>query len=133
MGYTAAESHDQAELLSDTFTDEMIERIAERLGDPERCPHGWPIDPVVEQRESRELVAIADLEPGEHGTIVRVAEHDGALLHWCYDHGLEPGAKIVIQAADPGSDRLVVTVADHERALDSKAAEGLFVRRASGS
>ncbi len=130
MGYTAAESHDQAELLNDTFSDEMIERLAERLGDPERCPHGWPIDPAVEQRESRELVSVADLEPGAGGTIVRVAEHDGALLHWCYDHGLEPGAAVVMQSADPGSERLVVTVADTERALDAKAAEGLFVRPA---
>ena len=129
MGYTPAESHDEAELLSDTFTDDMIERISTRLGDPERCPHGWPIDPAVEQRESRELVAMSDLDVGEVGTIVRVAEHDGALLHWCYDHGLEPGAAVEIQAADPDSDQLVVTVAENERALDRKAAEGLFVRR----
>ena len=129
MGYTAAESHDQAELLSDTFTDEMIERMAARLGDPERCPHGWPIDPAAEQRESRDLLAISELSPGERGTIVRVAEHDGALLHWCYDHGLEPGAAVELKAAHPDSDQLVVTVSDRERALDGKVAEGLFVRR----
>jgi len=131
MGYTPAESHDQAELLSDTFTDEMIERMAERLGDPERCPHGWPIDPVVEQRESRELVAVAELTPGERGAIVRVAEHDGALLHWCYDHGLEPGATVEVESADPDSDQLVVIVEREERALSGKTAEGLFVRRLS--
>lgn len=129
MGYTPAESHDEAELLNDTFTDEMIERIATQLGNPERCPHGWPIDPAAEQRESRELVAISDLAAGETGTIVRVAEHDGALLHWCYDHGLEPGTGVEIQTADPESDQLVVTVAETERALDRKAADGLFVRR----
>ncbi len=129
MGYTPAESHDQAELLSDTFTDEMIERMAERLGDPERCPHGWPIDPSVEQRESRELVAAAELAPGERATIVRVAEHDGALLHWCYDHGLEPGTTVEVESADPDSDQLVVMVEREERALDGKTAEGLFVRR----
>ena len=44
MGYTAAESHVQADELGDTFTDDMIERIAERLGHPDRCPHGWPVD-----------------------------------------------------------------------------------------
>ena len=42
MGYTAAESHVHADELGDTFTDEMIERINERLGRPDRCPHGWP-------------------------------------------------------------------------------------------
>src|SRR5436853_6687415 len=41
MGYTAAEAHVHADELGDTFTDEMIERIEERLGRPDRCPHGW--------------------------------------------------------------------------------------------
>ena len=45
MGYTAAESHVHADELGDTFTDEMIERINERLGHPDRCPHGWPVEP----------------------------------------------------------------------------------------
>jgi len=129
MGYTPAESHDQAELLSDTFTDEMIERMADRLGQPERCPHGWPIDPALEQRESRELVAMAELGAGEEGTVVRVAEHDGALLHWCYDHGLEPGATVEVESVDTDSDQIVVLVQRQERALNAKAAEGLFVRR----
>ena len=67
MGYTAAESHVQADELGDTFTDEMIERIAERLGNPDRCPHGWPVDTDFEQAENRELVALSDLEPGRPG------------------------------------------------------------------
>src|SRR5206468_8948088 len=57
MGYTPAESHVHADELGDTFSDEMIDRIEERLGHPDRCPHGWPVDPVAEQLEN------ADLEP----------------------------------------------------------------------
>src|ERR687889_1313625 len=48
MGYTAAEAHVYADELGDTFTDEMVDRIARKLGDPERCPHGWPVEPDVE-------------------------------------------------------------------------------------
>src|SRR5512140_255103 len=48
MGYTAAEAHVHADELGDTFTDDMIERIDDRLGHPERCPHGWPVDPDAE-------------------------------------------------------------------------------------
>ena len=57
MGYTAAEAHVHADELGDTFTDDMIERMDEKLGHPERCPHGWPVDTELEQRENRELVA----------------------------------------------------------------------------
>src|ERR687893_2354856 len=55
MGYTAAEAHVHADELGDTFTDDMVERIAERLGQPDRCPHGWPVDPAFEQSENAEL------------------------------------------------------------------------------
>src|SRR6059058_2722930 len=64
MGYTAAESHVHADELGDTFTDEMIERINTRLGEPDRCPHGWPVEPEVEQAENKALVSLAELEPG---------------------------------------------------------------------
>ena len=55
MGYSAAEAHVHADELGDTFSEEMIERVAERLGNPERCPHGWPVDPDVEQAENEDL------------------------------------------------------------------------------
>src|SRR5215208_1659886 len=44
MGYTAAEAHVHADELGDTFSDDMVDRIAVRLGNPDRCPHGWPVD-----------------------------------------------------------------------------------------
>ena len=43
------EAHVHADELGDTFTDDMVERIEERLGNPDRCPHGWPVDPAFEQ------------------------------------------------------------------------------------
>src|SRR5579875_1800241 len=55
MGYSGYEAHERADELGDTFDDEMVERIDERLGHPERCPHGWPVDPQVEQAENAEL------------------------------------------------------------------------------
>src|SRR5690349_13496841 len=45
MGYTGYESHERADELGDTFSDEMIERIDDKLRHPQRCPHGWPVDP----------------------------------------------------------------------------------------
>src|SRR5882724_8773603 len=66
MGYTGAEAHERADLLGDTFTEEMIERIDERLGHPDRCPHGWPVDTEVEQAENESLMPLAALAPGSH-------------------------------------------------------------------
>ena len=130
MGYTAAEAHVHADELGDTFTDEMIERINERLGMPERCPHGWPVEPEVEQAENAALVTLADLEPGARGEIVRLAEHDGDLLHWFYDQGLAPGAEIRLESAEPAAGQFTVRLNGATRTVGEKAAAGLFVRRA---
>ena len=101
MGYTAAEAHVHADELGDTFSDDMVDRIAEKLGQPERCPHGWPVDPEFEQRENDELAPLAHLDPGTKATIVRLAEHDGDLLHWFYDQGLEPGRELEVRSTEP--------------------------------
>jgi DtxR family Mn-dependent transcriptional regulator len=131
MGYTAAEAHVHADELGDTFTDDMIARIDERLGHPERCPHGWPVDPEVEQAENAQLAPLAELEPGSKATIVRLAEHDGELLHWFYDEGLSPGREIELVAAQPAAGQFTLRLDGTERAIGEKAAAGLFVRPAA--
>jgi DtxR family Mn-dependent transcriptional regulator len=131
MGYTAAEAHVHADELGDTFSDDMVERISERLGHPDRCPHGWPVDPEFEKEENRELAALAELEAGTHATIVRLAEHDGELLHWFYDEGLTPGTRIEVRAAERDEGKFAVRVNGDERAIGEKAAAGLFVRPAA--
>src|SRR6266480_386096 len=42
LGYTPAEAHVHADEIGESFSDDMVERISEKLGNPERCPHGWP-------------------------------------------------------------------------------------------
>jgi DtxR family Mn-dependent transcriptional regulator len=130
MGYTAAESHVQADELGDTFTDEMIERINERLGRPERCPHGWPVEPEAEQAENAVLVSLGELGAGREAEIVRLAEHDGDLLHWFYEEGLVPGTRVSVRRGEPAAGELEVAVNGAERALSEKAADGIYVRAA---
>jgi DtxR family Mn-dependent transcriptional regulator len=130
MGYTGGEAHERADELGDTFSDEMIERIDEKLGHPDRCPHGWPVDPVFEQEENALLEPLAALKPGERATIVRLAEHDGELLHWFYDQGLVPGQEIVVRTSEPAAGQFTVGLNGGERAISEKAAAGLFVRPA---
>jgi DtxR family transcriptional regulator, Mn-dependent transcriptional regulator len=128
MGYTAAEAHVHADELGDTFSDDMVERIDDKLGHPERCPHGWPVDPDAEQAENADLAPLADLQPPAQATIVRLAEHDGELLHWFYDQGLTPGTELKLEAAEPAAGQFTVRVDGSEKAIGEKAAAGLFVR-----
>ena len=128
MGYTGAEAHVHADELGGTFSDDMVERTWERLSRPDRCPHGWPVDPAFEQEENHELRSLAELDAGESATIVRLAEHDGDLLHWFYDEGFVPGSHVEVRAAQPEAGQFTVTLDGGERAIAEKAAAGLFVR-----
>jgi DtxR family Mn-dependent transcriptional regulator len=128
MGYTAAEAHVHADELGDTFTEDMVLRIEKRLGNPKRCPHGWPVDPAFEQAENLELAPLTDLQPGEKAEIVRLAEHDGELLHWFYDEGFVPGVRIALKEAQPAAGQFKVLLDGADRAIGEKAAAGLYVK-----
>jgi DtxR family transcriptional regulator, Mn-dependent transcriptional regulator len=131
LGYTASESHVYADEMGDTFTDDMIERIDNQLGHPERCPHGWPVDTDFEQRENADLTPLSAIVPGSAATIVRLAEHDGDLLHWFYDEGFVPGARVDVDAAEPAAGQFRVRLDGDEKAIGERAAAGLFVRPAA--
>src|SRR5262249_44657466 len=128
MGYAAAEAHVYADEMGDTFTDDMVKRIEARLGNPDRCPHGWPVDPAVEQAENNELAPLSDVAAGTRATIVRLAEHDGELLHWFYDQGLVPGRELVVCDANAAAGQMTVALNGTEQSIGERAAAGLFVR-----
>ncbi len=111
MGYTPAEAHVHADEIGESFSDDMIERISERLGHPDRCP-------------------LSELTPGSSATIVRLAEHDGELLHWFYDQGFVPGTEVEVREAQPAAAQLTVRLNGDEKTIAEKAAAGLFVRPA---
>ena len=131
MGYTAAESHVHADELGDTFSDDMVERINERLGHPERCPHGWPIDPDVEQAENAELVALAELDAGRRGgdrPPRRARRRPPALV---LRQRLRARRHRAAGSESAGAGPLSVELDGAERTIDESQAQGLYVRVAA--
>ena len=131
LGYPPAECYERARLLDDAFDDDGIERARIALGHPERCPHGWPVDPRRARDESRALTALAAFGEGE-ATVVRLAEHDGPLLTGLFELGLVPGAPVSVSGAERRSTGVCVNVAGSVRRLDPAAASLVFVRERAG-
>src|ERR1700710_1658091 len=132
LGYSAAGAHEHADRLGAAFTPDMIERMNERLGFPDRCPHGWPISPEAERAENAELNSLSELVAGDGCEVIRLVEHDGDLLHWYYDEGFVPGAKLAVIDVQPAAGHMKVSLTDAsgtgERLIAEKAARGLIVR-----
>jgi DtxR family Mn-dependent transcriptional regulator len=132
LGYSAAGAHEHADALGDSFTPDMIERMNERLGFPDRCPHGWPISPEDERVENTGLQALSELGAGDSCEVMRLVEHDGDLLHWYYDEGFVPGAQLDVLAVQPAAGQIKVRLGAgrgaSEQVIADKAASGLIVR-----
>jgi DtxR family Mn-dependent transcriptional regulator len=83
--------HDEAEVLEHVLSEELEELIARKLGDPTHDPHGDPI-PTRELRiEEGHTSSMQSLEPGAHGTFVRISDSDPEMLRYLADQGIAPG------------------------------------------
>ena len=58
---------------------------------------------------------------------MRLAEHDGDLLHWFYEQNLVPGTDLEVRRVDAAAGQLTVAIGGEERAIGERAAAGLYV------
>jgi DtxR family Mn-dependent transcriptional regulator len=125
LGLDWASADQEAQRLAPGLTDEVADRLAAHLGDPETCPHGN----VIPGRPLPygELVALAELDPGAAATVRRiseVAEHDAPqVLRQLEAFGLVPGASVTIGDGGPGLGAIAVEVGDETVALGLDVAQ----------
>ncbi|MER3409356.1 MAG: hypothetical protein C4306_04450 [Thermoleophilia bacterium] len=129
LGGSVADCAGEASALEAAMDGHMVERIYERLGRPERCPHGWPVDPARERQEQRSLVALSAVAAGEEATVVALAETDDAVVGWLVEQGLAPGAELSVLERGPGGEPLVVLVCGERRFLGRAPAQAVLVHR----
>ncbi len=95
--------HAEAEVLEHVLSEGLEARIAEKLGEPARDPHGDPIPAldgtVVEPRTA----ALDALRAGSQGRFVRVSDSDPALLQELADLGIRPGEVVEVVRAHPSA------------------------------
>jgi DtxR family Mn-dependent transcriptional regulator len=116
--------HRFAEALEHAASDELIERIAVKLGNPAQDPHG---DPIPNQRleiDERPLPLLADMAPGERGTIVRVSDADPAMLRYLSELSLGIGDELELLERQPFEGPCSIRVGARRLAL------GLAIARA---
>lgn len=125
LGLSWDEVHDEAERLEWFISDRVEERIAALLGDPERDPHGDPIPPVEGHHEEARDLPLSQLEPGESGRIVRVADDDPGLLRYLAGEGLGIGSVVTVERQEPFGGPLRLASAGGVHALGAGAVEAI--------
>jgi DtxR family Mn-dependent transcriptional regulator len=106
--------HDEAEVLEHYISEELEERMATALGDPERDPHGDPIPDRGLEIQPDEGVQLSEMREGERGIFARVSDRDPEMLRYLDEHRIRPGAEVEVTGRQPFGGPLTVTV-DHRR------------------
>src|SRR5439155_66044 len=101
LGYDWDGVHTEAERLEHAVSDELIERMAKALGDPQYDPHGAPIPTAAGEIEEAELVPLADATIGAVIEVRQVADEDAARLRYLADQGLTPGTLLMVSERQP--------------------------------
>jgi DtxR family transcriptional regulator, Mn-dependent transcriptional regulator len=127
LGVPWDEVHAEAERWEHVLSEELEERIDERLGFPTSDPHGAPIPARNGAITRPASVPLAELDPGQTATIVEVSDRDPDLLRYVAGLGLVPGATLTLVAAEPFDGPLRVAVEGEEHAVGREVAADLLV------
>ena len=117
-----------ADALEHSATDELIEIIAHKLGDPVSDPHGDPIPTRNLQINDQATRSLADLDPGQRATLVRVSDKDPAMLRYLTQQGITIGDEIQMIARHPFDGPCEVRIGDRTHTLGLTLAHAIRVR-----
>ena len=128
LGMTWDEVHAEAEVLEHALSEELEELIAAKLGDPTVDPHGDPIPSRELTLADTQAPTLAELEPGERATFVRVSDADPEMLRFLADRGILPGVDLELVERQPFDGPLFVRVGAAVHALGGTLARAMRVR-----
>ncbi len=121
--------HRFADALEHAASEELIELIAEKLGDPVTDPHGDPIPNRLLEVDEVTQPTIADLEPGERARIVRVSDAQPEMLRYLTEQHIGIGKELELVGRQPFDGPCELRLGDEIRSLGLRLAQAIHVER----
>lgn len=129
LGLNWDEVHEEACKLEHAMSPQVEEKLAEILGHPETCPHGYPIPGTRgAKKRVKEAKPLSSLSVGDKAVIERVAEEDSQLLQYLASLGLLPEAEISVKEIAPFKGPMLVKVCGAQYALGQEVASKIMVK-----
>ncbi|HYT82767.1 MAG TPA: metal-dependent transcriptional regulator [Gemmatimonadales bacterium] len=128
LGYDWGGVHAEAERLEHAVSDELIERMARALGNPQYDPHGDPIPTAGGEIEEAELLSVADAPLGTKLELRQVGTQDPARLRYFAEHGLTPGVLLRVHERQPfnGPTTIALVPSGEHRVVGRELAQLLW-------
>lgn len=130
LGYDWGNVHDEAEKLEHAVSDELIERMAQALGNPGVDPHGDPIPAPDGTIAEFVYTPLTELPEGP-ATIRRVQVEDADRLRYLAAVGLVPGADVVVVAHAPFAGPVTVRIGAHVQVVGRELGDLVLCNRGS--
>jgi DtxR family transcriptional regulator, Mn-dependent transcriptional regulator len=119
--------HEEAEALEHVLSEDLEARIAAKLGNPTRDPHGDPIPSAELEIDESSTRSLSDLQPGDHGVFVRVSDADPAMLRYLTERGVGLGDRLEVLDRQPFGGPLTVRFGDSLQVLGGALAAAMRV------
>ncbi len=119
--------HEEAEKLEHVISEDLEERMAAALGDPQFDPHGAPIPSrtgSIHQQEGRRLT---DIEAGDKLVVIEVDDRDPELLRYLGGMDIYPGTELEVVERAPFKGPLTLEIGPHQHSLGYQAAKSILV------
>lgn len=130
LGYSWEDVHEEAERLEHAASEDLIERMAEALGNPSHDPHGAPIPTPVGEIETTDSFTLADLGVGVEAQVRAVRDDDSTGLRGAEATGLLPGTRVLIRKRQHSDGLLMVDIGGPDTAplvVELEVARRVFV------
>ncbi|OGK83603.1 MAG: hypothetical protein A2X52_00990 [Candidatus Rokubacteria bacterium GWC2_70_16] len=112
LGLDWGRAHDEAHRLEHALSPVVEERLAQLLGMPTTCPHGNPI-PGMAVPKNHHPVPLSQTAAGQELMVERIteeAEADRQLLHFLWESGIRPGARLAVSEIAPYAGTISVVL-----------------------
>ena len=127
LNYSWDEVHLEAEQLEHYVSDKMVERIAQKLGNPEFDPHGDPIPGLDGNVPARESISLADCSPGKAMQVFRVLDQNADVLQFLAENKLTPGAEVTVRSRDSFTGTVSVAIHGKNLTMERSLAARILV------
>jgi DtxR family transcriptional regulator, Mn-dependent transcriptional regulator len=128
FGYSWDEVHDEAEILEHAVSDRMLDIIADKLGHPQRDPHGDPIPDANGRMARPEAEQLSEVPDGYIGRVVRISDRNPHLLRYLESESVRVDAPFTLLRRRPFGSSLIVQLGDGaELELGDEAAASIWV------
>jgi DtxR family Mn-dependent transcriptional regulator len=127
LGYSWDRVHDEAERLEHAASDDLVDRMAESIGEPETDPHGAPIPARDGTLQERLLVPLSNLEAGKGATVEQVSDQNGDRLRYLAELGIVLGTEVEVVGREPFGGPIALRVRNARRAIGPELAEQILV------